>query len=150
MPPAIWAASVVGIALGHEERHRLGQRAGSRRAGEIGKGCRQHLGRAESAGKPHAPAARQAECCQHRLEDRLVAERDLQRMAGQRERQQRMGVGQRAGVGGGRVAVAEILDAGLKELVAALAALAEHLAEIGVAARRVRPAWRCGRGRREW
>ena len=42
----------------------------------------------------------------------------------------------RAGVGSGRVAVAEILDAGLEELVAALAALAEHLAEIGVAARR--------------
>ena len=32
--------------------------------------------------------------------------------------------------------VAEILDAGLEELVAALAALAKHLAEIGVAARR--------------
>ena len=32
--------------------------------------------------------------------------------------------------------VAEILDAGLEEFVAALAALAEHLAEIGIAARR--------------
>ncbi len=32
--------------------------------------------------------------------------------------------------------LAEILDAGLEELVAALAALAKHLAEIGIAARR--------------
>ena len=108
-----------------------------RRAGEIGKGRSQHVGRAEGAGKPHAPAARQAECRQHRLEDGLVAERDLLGMAGQRKRQQRMGVGYAAGVGRGRVAVAEILDAGLEELVAALAALAEHLAEIGIAARRV-------------
>ena len=36
----------------------------------------------------------------------------------------------------GAVGVAKILDAGLEELVAALAALAEHLAEIGIAARR--------------
>ena len=94
------------------------------------------LGRAEGAGKPHAPAARQAERGKHRLEDRLVAERDGQRQAGQRECQQRMRVGERAGVGRGGVGVAEILDAGLEELVAALAALAEHLAEIGIAARR--------------
>ena len=56
--------------------------------------------------------------------------------ARQRQRQQRMRVGDRAGIGVGDVAVAEILDAGLEELVAALAALAEHLAEIGIAARR--------------
>ena len=47
-----------------------------------------------------------------------------------------MRVGYAAGVGGSGVAVAEILDAGLEEFVAALAALAEHLAEIGIAARR--------------
>ena len=94
------------------------------------------LGRAEGAGEPHAPAARQAERGQHRLEDRLVAERDGQWLAGQRERQQRMRIGQRTGVGAGGVRVAEVLDAGLEELVAALAALAEHLAEIGIAARR--------------
>jgi hypothetical protein len=34
------------------------------------------------------------------------------------------------------IAVAEILDAGLEELVAAFAALAKHLAQIGIAARR--------------
>jgi hypothetical protein len=48
-----------------------------------------------------------------------------------------MGVGYAAGVGGGRVAVAEILDAGLEEFVAAFAALPKDLAEIGVAARRL-------------
>ena len=124
------------VAFGDERRHRLRQRAVLRRVGEVGqRGC-QLLGRAESAGKPHAPAARQAERSQHRLEDRLVAESDGQWLTRQRERQQRMRVGQRAGVGVRSVLVAEILDAGLEKLVAALAALAEHLTEIGIAARR--------------
>ena len=97
MPAEIWAASLLEIAIGDERRHRLGQRAVLRRAGEVGKGRGQHFGRAEGAGKPHAPAARQAECGQHRLEDGLVAERDLLGMAGQCERQQRMGVGYASG-----------------------------------------------------
>ena len=47
-----------------------------------------------------------------------------------------MRIGQRSGIGLCDVAVAEILDAGLEKLVSALAALAKHLAEIGIAARR--------------
>ena len=51
---------------------------------------------------------------------------------------ERMRVGHRASVGGGDVSFAQILDAGLKELGSALAALAEHLAEIAIAPRRGR------------
>ncbi len=91
---------------------------------------------AEGARQPHAPAARQAECRQHSLEHRLVAERHRKRAPRQRQRQQRMRIGHRARVGHRGVRLAQILDAGLEELVAALAPLAEHLAEIGVAARR--------------
>ena len=56
--------------------------------------------------------------------------------AGQRQLQERMRIRERAGVGRGDVGIAQILDAGLEELGLAVAALAENLAEIGVAARR--------------
>ena len=95
------------------------------------------LGRAEGAGQPHAPAARQAERGQHRLEDRLVAERDCRaRWPGSVSASSACASASERASARARVGVAEILDAGLEELVAALAALAEHLAEIGVAARR--------------
>jgi hypothetical protein len=45
------------------------------------------------------------------------------------------GVGDGAGIGTRFVRLAQILDAGLEELVGAVAALAEHLAEVGIAAR---------------
>ena len=93
-------------------------------------------GGAEGTGQPLLPAARQAERGEHRLEHRLVAERHAQGAAGQRQCQEGMGVGDRAGVGGGEIGIADVLDAGLEELVAGLAALAEDLAEIGIAARR--------------
>lgn len=45
---------------------------------EIAEGGSQKLGRAEGAGKTHAPTTRQAERCKNRLEDRLIAKRDGQ------------------------------------------------------------------------
>ena len=47
-----------------------------------------------------------------------------------------MRIGNRARIGLRRVRVAKILDAGLEEFRLAVAALAEHLAQIGIAARR--------------
>ena len=68
----------VEVAVGDQRCDRLRQRAVLLGIGEVGERRRKLLGRAEGAGEPHAPAARQAERCQHRLEDRLVAERDGQ------------------------------------------------------------------------
>src|SRR5690606_37730139 len=86
--------------------------------------------------KPRAPAARQAESCQHRLEHALVAECRDEFLPGQNAAQQGMGIAERARVGRRNVGFAEVLDASLEELRLAVAALAEDLAQIGIAARR--------------
>ena len=64
------------IAVEDKGDDRAGELAVARRIGEVGKRCLQHRRRTEGTGQPHAPAARQAECGEHRLENSLVAERD--------------------------------------------------------------------------
>ena len=136
MPAATWAASA--STSPEATREAAGSASAPLRGGLARSASAdvKQLGRAEGARQPHAPAARQAERGKHGLEHRLVAQRDRKHAAGQRQLQERMGIRERAGVGRSDFGIAQILDAGLEELGLAVAALAENLAEIGVAARR--------------
>ena len=78
MPAAMCSASASRSPSATSAATGSGSAPFLRRIGEVGECRRKLLGRAEGAGEPHAPAARQAERGQHRLEDRLVAERDGQ------------------------------------------------------------------------
>jgi hypothetical protein len=96
----------------------------------------QRLAVAEGVDETLLPAGRQAETGDHRLEHGLVAQNDRQVCAGDELRNERAGLGQRPGIGTGFIGFPQVLDACLVEFVAAFAALAEHLAQIGVTARR--------------
>ncbi len=91
---------------------------------------------AEGMDQPLLPAGRQAAGGHHRLEHALVTQRDGKRLTGQPAGENVDGIRHGTGIGAGDIGVTEILDAGLIELGRALAALAEHFAQIGVALRR--------------
>jgi len=91
---------------------------------------------AKGMDQPLLPARGKPQTGDDRFKHRLVAQRDGQILVWRNTCDQGAGFRQGAGVGAGLVGFAQILDTGLIELIAALAALAEHLAEIGIASRR--------------
>ena len=139
--PSPAATSAVERVEHRRQRRQLGIDVVARRADRSG------LARSASAccKRSGAPKARASRFCQPRGRPSAASTASntawspsvtVSALARQRQLEQGDRVGHRARIGLGDVGLAEILDAGLEELVAALAALAEHLAEIGIAARR--------------